>query len=63
MLHTIKQSIKAINAYLESLPLGLSGKKKAAALAKQKKWTVSVAGWEMIDQMIKVLGVRVYFTF
>ncbi|KZV76175.1 hypothetical protein PENSPDRAFT_558246, partial [Peniophora sp. CONT] len=48
----------AINAYLESLPNGLSGKKKAAALAKQKKLSVSVAGWEMIDTMVNILKVR-----
>ncbi|VDC00043.1 unnamed protein product [Peniophora sp. CBMAI 1063] len=45
----------AIAAYLESLPNGLSGKKKTAALTKQKKWTVSVSGWEMIDTMIDIL--------
>ncbi|KZV62895.1 hypothetical protein PENSPDRAFT_670038 [Peniophora sp. CONT] len=45
----------AISSYLESLPVGLTEKKKKAVQAKQKRMSVSDSGWEMIDTMVMIL--------
>ena len=49
---------KAITQWIEHIGSGLTGKQKAAAERKKKKWCLSTTDWDLLIAVQKVLKVR-----
>ncbi|KAJ7733468.1 hypothetical protein B0H16DRAFT_1579534 [Mycena metata] len=52
-----RQLAPALDAFVADMPRGLTGKKKAAAVAKKKKWEMHSSDWEYIDKLMSALEV------
>jgi hypothetical protein len=50
-----------LDTFVADLALGLTGKKKTAALASKKKWEMSSSDWEFIDKLMVALEVSFFF--
>jgi hypothetical protein len=55
--------IEALNQWIDSMDQSLSGKKKAAAKRRQKKWRLSPDEWEMLAKLCSVLEVLLLSLF
>jgi hypothetical protein len=55
--------IEALNQWIDSMDQSLSGKKKAAAKRRQKKWRLSPDEWEMLAKLCSVLEVLLVSLF
>ncbi|KAF8833667.1 hypothetical protein BDN67DRAFT_1017293 [Paxillus ammoniavirescens] len=51
MDHSIKLK-PAVNHWVDQLDNGLTGKKKAAATHKKKKWHISHSEWELLEAAV-----------
>jgi hypothetical protein len=49
--------VQALNQWIDSMDQSLTGKKKAAAKRRQKKWRLSPDEWEMLGKLCAVLEV------
>jgi hypothetical protein len=49
--------IEALNQWIDSMDQSLSGKKKAAAKQRHKKWRLSPNEWEMLVKLCSVLEI------